>query len=70
MPGETVRLAVGLTPEKLLDTASQQRAVEAPAFLREAEQALGFPIEVIAGREEARLIYLGVALPSQVSLPC
>ena len=30
-------------------------------FLPEAEAALGFPIEVIAGREEARLIYLGVA---------
>jgi exopolyphosphatase/guanosine-5'-triphosphate,3'-diphosphate pyrophosphatase len=31
------------------------------AFLMQAEAALGFPIEVIAGREEARLIYLGVA---------
>lgn len=31
-----------------------------PDFLPEAEAALGFPIEVIAGREEARLIYLGV----------
>jgi exopolyphosphatase/guanosine-5'-triphosphate,3'-diphosphate pyrophosphatase len=31
-----------------------------PEFLPEAENALGFPIEVIAGREEARLIYLGV----------
>jgi exopolyphosphatase/guanosine-5'-triphosphate,3'-diphosphate pyrophosphatase len=31
------------------------------AFLRQAEAALGFPIEVIAGREEARLIYIGVA---------
>jgi len=30
-------------------------------FLREAEAALGFSIEIIAGREEARLIYLGVA---------
>jgi len=30
-------------------------------FLRQAQQALGHPIEVIAGREEARLIYLGVA---------
>ncbi|CAM4369125.1 exopolyphosphatase [Bordetella tumbae] len=29
-------------------------------FLPRAEAALGFPIEVIAGREEARLIYLGV----------
>lgn len=30
------------------------------AFLPQAETALGFPIEIIAGREEARLIYLGV----------
>jgi exopolyphosphatase/guanosine-5'-triphosphate,3'-diphosphate pyrophosphatase len=30
-------------------------------FLRQAESILGFPIEVIAGREEARLIYQGVA---------
>jgi exopolyphosphatase/guanosine-5'-triphosphate,3'-diphosphate pyrophosphatase len=30
-------------------------------FLRRAESALGHPIEVISGREEARLIYAGVA---------
>jgi exopolyphosphatase / guanosine-5'-triphosphate,3'-diphosphate pyrophosphatase len=30
-------------------------------FLKTAEAALGFPIEVIAGQEEARLIYSGVA---------
>jgi exopolyphosphatase / guanosine-5'-triphosphate,3'-diphosphate pyrophosphatase len=30
-------------------------------FVEQAEVALGHPIEVIAGREEARLIYLGVA---------
>ena len=36
-------------------------AKNAPDFLAEGERALGFPIEVIAGREEARLIYLGVA---------
>ena len=30
-------------------------AKNAPQFLRRAEAALGFPIEVIAGREEARL---------------
>lgn len=32
-----------------------------PAFLREAGVTLGYPIEVIAGREEARLIYLGAS---------
>ena len=36
-------------------------AKNAEQFLEKAEAALGFPIEVIAGREEARLIYLGVA---------
>jgi exopolyphosphatase/guanosine-5'-triphosphate,3'-diphosphate pyrophosphatase len=36
-------------------------AKNAEQFLEKAEVALGFPIEVIAGREEARLIYLGVA---------
>lgn len=41
-------------------------AKNAPDFLPAAEQALGFPIEIIAGREEARLIYIGVshALPA------
>ncbi|MDP2751492.1 MAG: exopolyphosphatase [Rhodocyclaceae bacterium] len=36
-------------------------------FLPQAEAALGFPIEIIAGREEARLIYLGVAHSSSHS---
>lgn len=36
-------------------------AKNAAQFLEKAEAVLGFPIEVIAGREEARLIYLGVA---------
>jgi exopolyphosphatase/guanosine-5'-triphosphate,3'-diphosphate pyrophosphatase len=36
-------------------------AKNARDFLETAEQALGFPVEVIAGREEARLIYCGVS---------
>ncbi|MFO1281155.1 MAG: Ppx/GppA phosphatase family protein [Burkholderiales bacterium] len=36
-------------------------AKNAATFLPRAEAALGFPIDVIAGHEEARLIYLGVA---------
>lgn len=88
---ETVRLAAGLTDDRLLDEAAQLRALAAlsrfserlrkfpvnavravgtntlrvaknsDAFLRKAEATLGFPIEIIAGREEARLIYLGAA---------
>ena len=87
---EPVRIAAGLDEDKVLDEASQERALaclqrfgerlrgfdraavraigtntlrvakNAPAFLKKASSALGFPIEVIAGREEARLIYLGV----------
>lgn len=88
---EPVRLAAGLTADKYLDAAAQQRALatlgrfaerlrdlpraavrvvgtnsfrvakNARDFILQAEHTLGFPIEVIAGREEARLIYLGVA---------
>lgn len=88
---EPVRLAAGLSPDKWLDEAAQQRglvalrqfheriadfspevvravatntlrvAKNAADFLARAEEALGFPIEIIAGREEARLIYVGVA---------
>ncbi len=93
---ETVRLAGGLSDEKLLDEATQTRALaclhrfgerlrglspeaircvgtsalriarNADVFIPKAEIALGHPIEIVAGREEARLIYLGVAhsLPS------
>ena len=45
---------------RAVGTNTLRVAKNAPPFLREARQVLGFPIEVIAGREEARLIYLGV----------
>lgn len=88
---EPVRLAAGLTADKLLDEPARERALaalgrfnerlrgfprdsvravatntlrvakNARSFLAEAERVLGVPIEVISGREEARLIYVGVA---------
>ena len=46
---------------RAVGTSALRVAKNAEAFLAEAEATLGFPIEVIFGREEARLIYLGVA---------
>ncbi|HEX6766217.1 MAG TPA: exopolyphosphatase, partial [Polyangiaceae bacterium] len=42
-------------------TNTLRQAKNSANFLKRAKQALGHPIEIIAGREEARLIYLGVA---------
>jgi exopolyphosphatase/guanosine-5'-triphosphate,3'-diphosphate pyrophosphatase len=88
---ETVRLAAGLTENKLLGNDAYQRgliairrfgerirgfdlanvravatntlrvAKNSQQFIDDAQAALGFPIEVIAGVEEARLIYIGAA---------
>lgn len=52
LPRDAVR-AVGTNTFRVARNAQE--------FLRQAEAALGFPIEIIAGREEARLIYLGVS---------
>jgi exopolyphosphatase / guanosine-5'-triphosphate,3'-diphosphate pyrophosphatase len=52
MPRHTIRA---------LATNSVRTLRDPQRFLLAAEQALGHPIEVVAGREEARLIYLGVA---------
>lgn len=41
-------------------TSALRRARDGEGFREEAENALGHPIEVISGREEARLIYKGV----------
>lgn len=88
---EMVRLGAGLGKDKVLDSASVNRAVEclrrfgerlrgfdrhavravatntfriarnASELLERSEEALGFPIEIIAGREEARMIFIGVS---------
>ena len=56
------RLA-GFAPGQVRAVATQtlREARNRDAFIARANQVLGFPIDVIAGREEARLIYQGVA---------
>ena len=46
---------------RAVGTNTLRVAKNAREFVPHFEAALGFPIEVVAGREEARLIYLGVA---------
>ena len=46
---------------RAVGTNTLRRAQRARGFLRAAEAALGHPVEVISGIEEARLIYLGVS---------
>ncbi|MGQ0552251.1 MAG: Ppx/GppA phosphatase family protein [Planctomycetota bacterium] len=46
---------------RAVGTNALRQARNARGFLARARRVLGHPIEVIAGREEARLIYLGVA---------
>lgn len=46
---------------RIVGTSALRKAKNSHTFIRLAEQELGHPIDIIAGREEARLIYLGVA---------
>lgn len=46
---------------RAVGTKSLRSAKNARSFLREAEQTLGHPIEIISGFEEARLVYKGLA---------
>ncbi|MFX3658064.1 MAG: exopolyphosphatase [bacterium] len=46
---------------RVVATNTLRRATNAVDFIRRAEAALGHTVEVISGREEARLIYLGVS---------
>lgn len=53
----------GVAPSRLriVATNALRVAKNADAFARKAEKLLNHPVEIIAGREEARLIYLGVS---------
>ncbi len=53
----------GFRPQQVRAVATQtlREARNREVFLSKAKRILGFPIEVIAGKEEARLIYLGVS---------
>ena len=46
---------------RVVATSTMRQARNAAAFLPAAEQAIGYPIEIISGEEEGRLIYMGVA---------
>ncbi|MFC4260649.1 exopolyphosphatase [Marinobacter lacisalsi] len=46
---------------QVVGTNALRVARNANDFIARAEEVLGYPVEIIAGREEARLIYLGVS---------
>jgi exopolyphosphatase/guanosine-5'-triphosphate,3'-diphosphate pyrophosphatase len=46
---------------RVVGTQTLRYAKNADTFIAQAEEALGHPVEIISGREEARLIYLGVS---------
>jgi exopolyphosphatase / guanosine-5'-triphosphate,3'-diphosphate pyrophosphatase len=46
---------------RVVGTSALRRARRKQGFLERARDALGHPVEIIAGREEARLIYSGVS---------
>ena len=46
---------------RAVGTNTMRQIRDGGAFLKAAQDALGHPIEIIGGREEARLVYLGVA---------
>ncbi|WP_067515787.1 exopolyphosphatase [Endozoicomonas ascidiicola] len=46
---------------RVVGTNALRKASNSDIFVQKAQEILGYPVEIIAGREEARLIYLGVA---------
>lgn len=59
--------ATQLSAVRVVATNTLRVARNAADFIRLAEKAIGYPIEVISGEEEGRLIYMGVA--SALDLP-
>jgi len=61
----------GYAPQQIRAVATQtlREARNRDAFLARAQTVLGRPIEVISGREEARLIYAGVARLQPSNVP-
>ena len=53
--------AYRLDAVRVVATSTLRVANNGAAFLPAAEQAIGYPIEIISGEEEGRLIYMGVA---------
>ncbi len=56
-----------LNEVRIVGTNTLRTACNSLDFLSRAEKAIGYPIEVVSGEEEARLIYLGIA--NQLSIP-
>ena len=58
------RLILGayrLEAVRVVATSTMRVAKNVATFLPAAELAIGYPIEIISGEEEGRLIYMGVA---------
>jgi exopolyphosphatase/guanosine-5'-triphosphate,3'-diphosphate pyrophosphatase len=53
--------AYRLDAVRVVATSTLRVACNAADFLPSAEMAIGYPIEIISGEEEGRLIYMGVA---------
>jgi len=64
--GATLR-TFPLDAVRVVATNTLRIAKNAAAFLPSAEKAIGYPIEIISGEEEGRLIYMGVASALAVS---
>lgn len=52
----------GFSPSSvcIVGTHTLRQALNAPEFLKRAEKVIPYPIEIISGNEEARLIFMGV----------